>query len=159
MILTPQALIRDGQRSRPYAEICTQCGGTGGRRSRRLQNNNLGLNGHPHHLDEVALVVSTGGIVDEEVSRFLVLGTEIVVVAGSLDSHKGVVHDLLHLLLELGNNVDGNELLGIARDLCGVAAPLVNISVHVHSEVGSVGCFHQLAEFIGHGNDGSSWIL
>ena len=124
-----------------------------------MQNNNLGLNGHPHHLDEIALVVPTTGIVDEEVSRFLVLGTEIVVVAGSLDSHEGVVHDLLHLLLELGNNVDGNELLGIARDLCGVAAPLVNISVHVHSEDGSVGCFHQLAEFIGYGNDGSSWIL
>ena len=124
-----------------------------------MQNNNLGLNGHPHHPDEVALVVPAGGGVDKEVSRFLVLGTEIVVVAGSLDSHEGVVHDLLHLLLELGNNADGNELLGIARDLCGVAAPLVNISVHVHSKDGSVGHFHQLVEFISYVNNGSSWTL
>ena len=124
-----------------------------------MQNNNLGLNGHPHHSDEVALVVPAGGGVDKEVSRFLVLGTKIAVVAESLDSHEGVVHDLLHLLLELGNNVDGNDLLGIARDLCGVAAPLVNVSVHVHSEDRSVGRFHQLAEFISYGNDGSSWTL
>ena len=64
------------------------------------------------------------------------------------------------MLLELGNNLDGKEalverfLLAIARYLRGLVVPLVHISVHVDSEDGSVGHFHQLTEFIGYGSDG-----
>ena len=76
------------------------------------------------------------------VSRFLVLSLEVKVVVGSLDSQEGIVHDFLHLLLELGNNVDGSEglvdrfLLGIARYLRGIVVPPVHVSVHVDSEDG-----------------------
>ena len=110
-------------------------------------------------------MVPAGSGIDKEVSHFLVLGTKTAVVAGSLDSHEGIVHDLLHLLLELGNNVDGKEglvecfLLAIARYLCGLVVLLVHISTHVDSEDGSVGRFHQLTEFIGYGGDGEVVLI
>ena len=71
--------------------------------------NNLGLICHPNHPDGVALVVPADSGVDEEVSRFLVLGLEVEVIVGSLDFQEGIVHDFLHLLLELGNNIHGKE--------------------------------------------------
>ena len=67
--------------------------------------NNLGLIRHPNHPDGVALVVPADSGVDEEVSCFLVLGLEVEVIVGFLDFQEGIVHDFLHLLLELGNNI------------------------------------------------------
>ena len=80
-------------------------------------------------------------------------------VVGCLDSLEGVVHDFLHLLLELEDNVAGKEglverfLLAIARYLGGIVVLLIHISTQVDSEDGSVGRFHQLTEFIGYGGD------
>jgi len=99
------------------------------------------------------------------VSHFLLLSLKVEVVVGSLHSQEGVVHDFLHLLLELGNNLDRNEalverfLLAIARYVRGLVVPLVHISVHVDSEDGSVGHFHQLTEFIGYDGDGKVVLI
>ena len=71
--------------------------------------NNLGLIRHPNHPDGVALVVPANSGVDKEGSRFLALGLKVEVVVGSLDFQEGIVHDFLHLLLELGNNIHGKE--------------------------------------------------
>jgi len=111
------------------------------------------------------LVVPADGGVDEQVSHFLLLALKVEVVVGCLDSQEGVVHDFLHLLLELGNNVAGKEglvecfLLAIARYLRGLVVLLVHISTHVDSEDGSVGRFHQLTEFIGYGGDGEVVLI
>ena len=56
------------------------------------------------------LVVPADGGVDKQVSHFFLLTLKVEVVVGCLDSLEGVVHDFLHLLLELGNNVAGEHI-------------------------------------------------
>lgn len=112
---------------------------------------------HHHHPGDVVFQISASGDIDEDISKLVGLGDKFQLVVKRLDALQGIVHDVLHLLLELGHTEDGNQLIGqdfLLQRPCyfpGLIVLLVDVPIDVDPKDLSVGRVDQLPEIVGDG--------
>ena len=111
---------------------------------------------HHHHPGDVVFRIPASGDI-EDISKLVGLGDKFQLVVKRLDALQGIVHGVLHLLLELGHTEDGNQLIGqdfLLQRPCyfpGLIVVLIDVPIDVDPKDLIVGRVDQLPEIIGDG--------